>query len=239
MGHLLPPTDRLPSSVFTVPVVELAAELGMSPDGIRADARDRGMETRLRRQPVHAKRVSCIQEGDAQILRAAHVAERARLDEIPHWLSTAQAARALGLTLRGFQQRHAKGTLRGKLRHKQLYGPEIIGNQWRYHPDDVAREARRIGVRPRSGPRGTLDTLGLMQAGGVGRRTLDTWRRRGLPHVLDVSEDAHYYPAQVAAWLEGLLARPGYSRPAAARRLLAAMKALLPAEAATEERSAA
>lgn len=143
-------------------------------------------------------------------------------------------ARALGLTLRGFQQRH----LKGKLRHKWLYGPNVVGNLWRYHPEDIAREARRIGVRPRSGPRGTLDTPELARVGGVGRRTLDGWRRRGLPHVLDISGDAHYYPAQVVVWLEGLLVR-GYSRPAAARRLLAAVNALLPAPAATEERSAA
>ena len=238
MGRHPAPAERLPASAFTVPVVELAAELGMSTDGIRADARDRSMETRLRRQPAHAKRVTCLQESDAQILREAHMAQRARPEDIPHWLSTAQAARALGLTLRGFQQRHLKGSLRGKLRHKRLYGPNVVGNLWRYHPEDIAREARRIGVRPRSGPRGTLDTPELARVGGVGRRTLDGWRRRGLPHVLDISGDAHYYPAQVVVWLEGVLARK-HSRPAPAQRLLAALKALSPAPAVSGERSAA
>ena len=224
MDHHPAPADRLPASAFSVSVLELAAELGMSASGMKADADMRNMEMRLRAHPAHVHRVSCLRPEDAETLRAFHKKQRARLAEVPHWLSTAQAARALGLSLRGFQQRHTRGSLRGKLRYKQLYGPDCAGNTFRFHPEDVDREAKRIGVRSRSIPRGALSTPEVEALGDLGVRTITRWRAQGLPYSLDVSLEAYYWPAQVMAWLEEVLAKK-HSRPAPAQRLLAALKA--------------
>ena len=191
-----------PYHLFHVSLPALAAELGVDVMGMTRMVRRAGMEDRRLTHPGHDHRVKCLTLEDATTLRAYHAAHRAPGDELPHWLTAEQAARALGLTVGAFHQRRHAGSLRGKIGARRLCGPGCTGNVYRYNPADVAREARLIGIRPRVQPRGTITSAELQAICGVNKSTTARWARRGCPAVQLGGSAYCFRPAEVLAWMD-------------------------------------
>lgn len=195
---------RRHAAVFEVSLRELSLELDVGYNPLMRQLRREGREVRLRKaHPAHAHAVNCITPQDADALRAHHARHRALPEDVAHWLTAAQAARALCMTVRAFQQRRATGTLKGRIEARNLHGPGVAHNQVRYHPGDVDRESRRLGIRPVTLPAGALSPRDFLRLTGIPKRTLDRWAEaRGLPHGVLGSGHRYFYPARVLAWME-------------------------------------
>lgn len=187
---------------FTVMLQGLALELGVDQTGLRRIADRMGVEFRLRRiHPDHKHKVVCLQCADAERLRHHHETTQAEPEEVMHWLSAEEAARALRLTVKAFHLRRASGSLRGKIRSRRLHGPGILGNQARYEPNDVAREAALIGIRPSFKPRGTVSTDELARIVHRSRSVGPKWVRAGCPHIVTVSNGLYFRLPDVLTWV--------------------------------------
>lgn len=190
---------RLPAEVFKVPLDDLALELGLHLSGVYRRVIVLGMETRRRitHQATSKHRRLCVTVEDGERLRADYRSRVAVGRQIEHWLTSQQAADALGLTLAGFLQRVQAGTL--TIERRMMAG--MPGQAMRYNPQDVRREAVRLGIRPRSVPKGAWTSRDLQQTMGISRDVLRRWRERGCPQHKLVNGHAYWWPAEVETWM--------------------------------------
>lgn len=192
---------RRRSDLFTISVPELAAELNVTVEAIAYAARLRAFEIRTRHgHPAHdGKPVRCLTAKDAATIRAAVTSTHAQPEDVSHWLTAPQAARALGLTLTSFYNRRQKGSV--DVRYVDVVGMGGRGRRTRYDPKDVQREAARLGIRPRQAPRGTLPSSQFAELTGTTRKILWRWVGNGCPHIRTTDNDLHFRPEAVLAWL--------------------------------------
>ncbi|MCD0160313.1 hypothetical protein IHN63_03230 [Deinococcus sp. 6YEL10] len=189
-------------AAYTVSLPELAAEHRMGIDVLTNIVFRLKLPLQRRaKHPAHpGQRVRCLREADAARIRQ-HLAEQyAHHDTVTHWLTTRQAASALGITVTAFYQRRDAGHV--TVRRVEVYGHTGSSRATRYDPADVQREAARLGIRPRTPPRGTLSTTQLTTITGVSRRVIALWVRRGCPASQTPDRKLHLHPDRLLAWLE-------------------------------------
>jgi|GEM_PF-5560451 len=187
-----PRAPRLPDRPKPT-LVELAGELGMSVEGLKGRCARLGITPRIQNG------LNVITPLEATALRDAY---RTYLNDqdATTWLTSHEAATALGLTMPQFYQRMRDGRLRIEHRHRRV----TRGVAYAYNPRDVEREARRLGVHVRTGVTlaGHMRSVEFARALGVTKEALNKWGRAGCPRVLDSRGHCQWHPGRVLAWLE-------------------------------------
>lgn len=190
-----------------IPAVVLARELGVGEHAlVRACAHTRWFTSHM------------FTPGQAAQARA-HYAGHKTVRAAAHWLTSAQAARELGLHLDTFREAFRKGELPGVTRAR-LVGPGGSGQAMRYEPQGVLALARA-----RRSPLPVAYTRpGVLLSNEVGRlacRAGDTVRgwaqKHGAPHLRDSRGRVWFDLEVLLPWLDAQ-AQPSYPRAAASIR---------------------
>lgn len=190
---------RLPVIAFTVLLTDLAEEFKVTRYGLGKRAAELGIDVRRRawfaKMYDKTKRLYVTPEG-AALLRADNLTRVRPIETHGHWPRVEEAAAALGLGVNSFRQRRMTKTI--QVEAFMLSGIEAC--HFVYNPDDLRREAARLGVKPRSIPAGSLTTAQAGKMFHVTAGTLRSWQRRGLTRHLTVSGRAYWWPADIQAF---------------------------------------
>lgn len=185
------------STHYVISLAEMAYDLNVNRQGLRKLALSRNVPLRKRRVG-NVYLLFTTQDG-AAILRNHHEQNTRDADELTHWLTGEQAARALGLTLTGLLNRRRDKTV--TIQQLRLRGKAGRG-AWRYNPDDVNREARRLGIHPQRRPQGALVRKQVADILKVTECTVSRWVTLGMPHGRLMRGYLYFDARAVLAWLD-------------------------------------
>ena len=198
---------------FCVQILELAVEIGISPklaSLLRVQLGLPGVVKGDVRLAGDARKRMFVTRLGAAAIRVAYWQGKGGREAYAGWMLKEEAAAGLGLSVPGFERRWHRGAL--GVRRIRIAGPKT---EFRFSPDDIQIEAKRLGVKAKGIPRGKLSTVELTAAaGGKTVWTVRKWTKDGCPRHKTRDNSLYFDPAEVIEWLE---ARGGVQLEYAAR----------------------